>query len=103
MADLRQGIEEEIRDALLRLESATEEVVVARQGRELAQRELELVRERFLAGVTSNIEVTSAQEAVARAQENHIVALTRHTDAKMALARALGATEEIYQHYLGIQ
>jgi len=50
-----------------------------------------------------NIEVTSGQEALARAQENHIVALTRHADAKMALARALGATEEIYQHYLGIQ
>jgi len=103
MADLRLGIEEEIRDALLRLDSATQEVHVAQQGRELAQRELELVRERFQAGVTSNIEVTSAQEAVARAQENHIVALTRHADAKMALARALGATEQIYQHYLGIQ
>ena len=103
MADLRQGIEEEIRDALLRLESATQEVQVARQGRTLAQRELELVRERFQAGVTSNIEVTLGQEALARAQENHIVALTRHADAKMALARALGATEEIYQHYLGIQ
>lgn len=102
MADLRQGIEEDIRNALLRLDSARQEVQVAQQGRALVQRELELVRERFLAGVTSNIEVTSAQEAVARAQENHIVALTRHTDAKMALARALGATEEIYQHYLGM-
>jgi outer membrane protein TolC len=103
MADLRQGIEEEIRDALLRLDSAAQEVQVAQQGRTLAQRELELVRERFQAGVTSNIEVTSAQEALARAQENHIVALTRYADAKMALARALGATEEIYEHYLGIR
>lgn len=103
MADLRQGIEQEIRQALLDLESATEQVAVAQQGRELAAQELDLARERFQAGVATNIEVTTAQESLARAQENHILALTRHADARVALARALGATEEIYQHYLGIE
>jgi len=102
MSDLRRGIEQDIREALLDLESATQEVEVAAQGRVLARRELDLSRERFQAGVTTNIEVTTAQEALARAQENHILALTHHADAKLALARALGATEEIYQHYLGI-
>ncbi len=102
MADLQLGIEEEIREALLTLESATEEVSVAEQGRVLAQRELDLSRERFQAGVTNNIEVISAQDALARAQENYIVALTRHADAKMALAKALGATEQIYERYLGM-
>jgi len=103
LADLRQGIEEEIRDALLVLESAAQEVAVADQGLSLAGRELELARDRFEAGVTNNIEVVSAQESLARAQENRIVALTRYTDAKTALARALGATEETYAHYLGIR
>jgi outer membrane protein TolC len=103
MDDLRRGIEQEIREALLDLETATQQVEVARQGRSLAHRELELSRERFQAGVTTNIEVTTAQEALARAQENHILALSRHADAKMALARALGATEDIYRHYLGIE
>lgn len=103
MADLRQEIEQNIREALLDLESATEEVNVARQGRLLAQRELELARARFQAGVTNNIEVIEAQDALARAQENHILALARHADAKSALARALGATEEIYERYLGIE
>jgi outer membrane protein TolC len=103
MADLHRGIEQEIRQALLDLESATQEVDVAQQGQRLAQRDLELSRERFQAGVTTNIEVTAAQEALARAQENRIIALTRHADAKAALARALGATEEIYRHYLGIE
>ncbi len=103
MDDLRLGIEQEIRNALLLLESASEEVSVATQGRELAERELELARFRFRAGVTDNIEVISAQQALARAHENKISALTRHIDSKAALARALGATEEIYEHYLGTQ
>lgn len=103
MADLRRGIEQEVREAYLNLQSATEQVTVAREGRQLAERELELARERFQAGVSSNIEVTTAQEALARAQENHILALARHADARVAVARALGATEEIYQHYLGLE
>ncbi len=103
MADLRLGIEEEIRTAVLQLESATEEVGVAEKALELAQRELELSRDRFQTGVTNNIEVITAQDALARAQENRILALTRHADAKAALARALGATEKTYEQYLGIR
>jgi len=99
--DLRQGIEQEIRDALLVLESAAQEVAVAEQGRALAERELDLARERFQAGVTNNIEVISAQESLARAQENRILALARYSDAKAALARAVGATERNYEQYLG--
>jgi outer membrane protein TolC len=99
--DRRQDIEQEIRDALLVLESAAQEVAVAEQGRALAERELELARERFQAGVTNNVEVITAQEALARAQENRILALSRYSDAKAALARALGATEQHYEQYLG--
>jgi outer membrane protein TolC len=99
MADLRLGIEEQIRLALLTLESASEEVLVAQQGQELAMKELDLARERFQAGVTNNLEVISAQASVERAQENYILAVTRHTDAKMALARALGGTEKGYGRF----
>lgn len=102
LADLRQGIEQEIRDALLLLESAADEVNVATQGRTLAERELAMARDRFQAGVTNNIEVISAQESLARAQENFIFAVTRHTDAKSALARALGGLEESYPQYLNV-
>jgi outer membrane protein TolC len=100
IADLRLGIEQEVRDALLALESAAAEVGVAQQGLRLAERELQLARERFEAGVSSNIEVVTAQSTLARARENLILAITRHTDAKMALARAAGATEQNYPRYL---
>ena len=70
-------------------------------GLELAQKELELAQLRFKEGVTNNIEVISAQDALSRAQQNSIVALTHHADARISLARALGNTEASYAEYLG--
>lgn len=101
MADLRLGIEQEIREALLTMESAAQEVKVAEVGRGLAEKELALARERFEAGVTNNIEITTAQDALSRAMENVILATARYSDAKMGLARALGATEQNFSKYLG--
>jgi outer membrane protein TolC len=102
-ADLKLGIEEEIREATLNLDSAREQVTVAHEGRDLAQQELDLSQERFRAGVTNNIEVTNAQDALARAQENYILAVARHADARFALARAAGATEQNIERYLASQ
>jgi outer membrane protein TolC len=93
IADLQRGIDEDIRAALLNLESAEKQVEVAQQGRELAQRELDLTQDRFQSGVTNNVEVVTAQDALARAQENYILAVSRHMDARFALSRAVGGTE----------
>jgi outer membrane protein TolC len=101
ISDLRRGIEEEIREALLNLESAANQVVVAREGQDLAQRELQMVQDRFQAGTTNNVEVVTAQDELARAQENYILAVSSHVDAKFALARAAGGTEQNIGQYLG--
>jgi outer membrane protein TolC len=101
IADMRRGIEEDIREAVLNLESAAEQVRVAQQGRDLAQRELALAQDRFQSGVTNNIEVVTAQDELARAQENYILAVSGHADAKFALARAVGNTEQNIDQYLG--
>lgn len=93
ISDLRRGVEEDVREALLDLDSAADEVDVAKQGQELALRELELAQDRFKAGTTNNLEVVTAQDELARADENYIVAVTSHVDAKFALARAMGDTE----------
>jgi len=103
MADLRLGIEQDLRSALLDLDSAASEVAVAKQGLNLAQTELTLARDRFQEGVTDNLEVITAQDAVARAQQNYITALTRHVDAKSALARAQGDTEKTCEHDLRVR
>jgi outer membrane protein TolC len=100
ISDLRRGIEEDIREALLNLESSSNQVAVAREGRELAQRELELTQDRFQSGVTNNVEVVTAQDELARAQENYILAVAGYADAKFALARAAGDTEKNMDQYV---
>ncbi len=100
IADLRRGIEEDIREALLNLESAAEQVAVAKDGQDLAKRELELSQDRFQSGTTNNVEVVTAQDELARAQENYILAVSGHADAKFALARAVGDTEKNIEQYL---
>lgn len=101
IADLRRGIEQDVRSALLNLESTAEQVGVAQQGQDLAERELKLTQDRFSSGVTNNIEVTTAQDELARAQENYILAVSSYVDAKFALARAAGSTEKNIDQYLG--
>ena len=95
----RRGIAEDIREALLNLESSTDQVKVAQQGQELAERELELTQDRFDSGVTNNVEVITAQDELARAQENYILAVASYADAKFALARAAGGTEKNLGQY----
>jgi outer membrane protein TolC len=90
LADLRVGLEQELREALMDLDSAEAQVTVAQKGQGLAERELALARTRFETGVANNIEVTNAQESIARAQENSILALARYADARAALTRARG-------------
>jgi len=101
IADLRRGIEEEIREALLNLDSSEQEVEVAIQGQQLARRELELAQDRFEQGTANNVEVVTAQDELARAEENYILAVTGHVDAKFALARAMGDTENSIARFEG--
>ena len=103
IADLRRGIDEDIRDALLNLDSATEQVAVANEGQELARRELQLAQDRFQSGTANNVEVVTAQDELARAEENYILAVSSHVDAKFALARALGDTETNIAKFMGNQ
>jgi outer membrane protein TolC len=101
IADFERGVDQDIRQALLNLNSAAEQVSVAQQGQDLAQRELLLAQDRFRAGTTNNVEVVTAQDELARAEENFIVAVSSHVDAKFALARAMGDTEKNIQQFMG--
>jgi outer membrane protein TolC len=68
---------------------------------DLAQQTLTQAQDRFAAGVTNNIEVVQAQEAVATANENYIASLFAHNLAKLSLARALGVAQEASKEFLG--
>jgi outer membrane protein TolC len=101
IADLERGVDQDIRQALLNLDSATEQVSVAKQGQEFARRELSLAQDRFDTGTANNVEVVTAQDALARAEENYIVAVSSHVDAKFALARAMGDTQKNILAFMG--
>ena len=58
-------------------------------------------QDRFAAGVTNNIEVIQAQDALAATNENYISALYSFNFAKLSLARAVGIAEQATKAYLG--
>jgi outer membrane protein TolC len=99
--DLRAGVYYEVRGAFLDLQSTGERLQVATRGRDLAQQQLTQARDRFAAGVTSNVEVVQAQQAVAESSEQYISALYGYDIAKALLARSLGVAEEAARQYLG--
>jgi outer membrane protein TolC len=101
LADLRSRVEFDVRSALLDLRAADQQVQAAQTSVRLAGDELTQARDRFAAGVASNLEVTQAQEAVAAASENYIAALYSHNLAKASLARAVGIAESTVGAYLG--
>jgi outer membrane protein TolC len=96
LEDLRALIYYEVQTAFLELHSAEDRVRVAQSALDLGQKELAQARDRFAAGVASNIDVIQAQEALASATENHIASLYAHNVAKVSLARALGGAETSY-------
>ncbi len=100
LGDLRGRIDYEVRSALLDLNSAADQVEVARSSVELAEEALTQSRDRFTAGVTDNLEVVQAQESVASAHESYIQSLYAHNLAKVELARAIGDAEQGVKRYL---
>jgi outer membrane protein TolC len=84
----------EVRNAFLRLNAASQQVVVADSNRSLARETLVQARDRFTTGVADTIEVVQAQESVAAAEQEYISSLYAHYVAKLSLARATGNAEQ---------
>ncbi|HEV3142129.1 MAG TPA: TolC family protein, partial [Vicinamibacterales bacterium] len=99
--DLKAGIYYEIRTAFLDLQAGREQLEVATRGRDLAAQQLEQARDRFAAGVSGNIEVVQAQEAVALAGDQYIAALFTSNLATGNLIRAIGIVQDVVRQYLG--
>jgi outer membrane protein len=94
--DLTNQIALQVKTAVANLEAALHEVKVANLGVVLAREEVSQARDRFQAGVADNIEVVSAQNALARANDNQIGALYRYNEARAQLARATGQIQVLY-------
>jgi outer membrane protein TolC len=99
--DLKASIYYEIRAAFLDLDATSKQLAVAGKARDLAAEQLTQARDRFAAGVASNIEVIQAQDAVAVASEQFIAAQYGYDLAKAALSRGLGTAEQLLRQIIG--
>ncbi|MDR7426207.1 MAG: TolC family protein [Armatimonadota bacterium] len=89
-AQLRQSIELQVRQGVLNLGAAAEEVSTARAAIEQAREALRIAQVRFREGVGTNLEVISAQAALAQAEGARVQALFSYNTARAQLERAVG-------------
>jgi len=100
-ADLRVTVDAQIRASMLDVQSSYESVQVAQSSVKLAQQELSDERDRFGAGIDTNLPVEDAEASVAGAQAQLVSALYQYNLSKLLLARNTGIIETRYRAYLG--
>ena len=93
LADQRGRVEQEVRTAIIELQTAIGEVRLADNNRGFANETLREARDRFNAGVATTVEVVQAQEQVAGADSDYISGLFAFDLARLSLSRALGEAE----------
>ncbi len=93
---LEERIVREVKSAIDELDAARKNVDVADLGLQLANEEVAQAERRFAAGVTTNVEVITAQDELARANNNQIDALYRFNQSRVNLAQALGEVQDTY-------
>jgi len=93
LGSVRGQVEQDVRLALSTLRTSVERVRAADQAFQLAQRELEMSRDRFRAGVGDNLEVVNAQTSLANSRAAQVEALAIYNAARLNLAASLGRAE----------
>jgi outer membrane protein TolC len=100
MVDLRNKIDQQLRDSLLDLQSSADLVRVARSNVDLSTTALQQSSDRFQAGVDDNLPVVQAQSTLAQAQSQYVDSVRQFNQAKLGLARNLGIVDTQYKIYL---
>lgn len=93
-AQIRQGIELDVRRAVINYASAVEEVAVADKAVEQGHEQLRIANVRFQAGVSTNLEVVTAQAALSQAELSRVQAVYNVNVARAQLDRAVGGSAE---------
>lgn len=88
---LEDSIRLEVKDALLRLENASENIPTTEKAVEQGEENLRVNEERYKAQVTTITDVLDAQTLLTQARVNHYRALYNHNLARFRLQRALGS------------
>jgi len=93
LASIRGQVEEDVRLAYSGLRTTADTVRAADLAVTLAAREMEMARDRFRAGVGDNIELVTAQAALANARLDQVTALALYNGERLNLAAALGRAQ----------
>lgn len=93
LADYRSRVEQDVRNALIELETDNGQVRLAETNRGYAKETLGEARDRFAAGVGTTVEVVQAQQQVASAEADYLASLFSFDLAKLSLARSTGTAE----------
>jgi outer membrane protein TolC len=101
LSDQVQQVNQDVRDAILDIQSATKLVDATKSNVQLATEALSEAQQRFKAGVSDNLPVSQSLSQLEQANDQYISALYQHNVAKLSLARALGVASTNYKDYLG--
>jgi outer membrane protein TolC len=85
----------ELREALVTLTSAKEQVRIAKDGLKAAMTELQLAKDRFRLLSSNSLELSNALFSLVRARDNMIDGLFRANASRVNLARATGQVEAL--------
>ena len=94
LADQRCAVESDVRTALIDLQVANDQVVLAKSNRELATQTLQQSQDRFAVGVADSVEVVNSEESLAAADHDYVNSLFSQHIAKITLAHAMGEAEK---------
>jgi outer membrane protein TolC len=101
LSDQVQQVNQDVRDAILDIESAAKLVDASRSNVQLASEALNEAQQRFKVGVSDSLPVSQALAQDEQANDQYISAVYQHNVAKLSLARALGVASTNYKDYLG--
>lgn len=101
LSDLRDHIDEQVRDAMLDVAANQKLVAVARSNVDLARQALSDETDRVSAGVDDNLPLVTAQARLAAAESNLVESLYQSNLSRIALARAAGVLETQYRDFIG--
>lgn len=92
-ADAKGQVEEDVRNAIIQLQTAIGQTQLAESNRKFALDTLNQSRDRFEAGVTNTVEVVQAQQQESAAESDYVSSLYAFNLARLTLARATGEAE----------
>jgi len=93
LADQRRRVEQEVRGALMKLETAVGQMQTAESNRSYAAETLREARDRFNLGVANTVEVVQAEQQAASAESDYVSSLLSLDLARLSLAKATGQAE----------